>query len=79
MDIVTTVIELHQPNYVAYWDILEVDYDELDYGDAIFDLICSSQSGWEVTDMIDDLEDILSHIVCGLYIAMFDKRLHKQE
>lgn len=75
LDICCELADIEQNTYIAYWDCLAVEYDDLKYGDDIFGYLCSSQGGWEVSDLASGAEGILSYIVCGLYIAMFDKHM----
>lgn len=74
-DIAMQLTEIANETYIPYWDILEVEYDELEFGDEIFSYLCSDQSTKEVSDLAEGMEYTLSPIICGLYIAMFDKHL----
>lgn len=76
-DILLELTKIGGDTYVSYWDILEVEYDALSDGDAVFSYLCSGQDGWEVSDLAFDTKWTLCHIVCGLYIAMFDKVIKK--
>ncbi|BAW18979.1 hypothetical protein [Ralstonia phage RP12] len=77
MKICAEAMKLSEDNYIPYWDCLDsaIEYDELKNGDEIFSKLCSSQGCYEVADLAHSLEYTLGPIICGLYIAMFDKKL----
>lgn len=73
LEITAQLIKISRETYVPYWDILEVSYDDMKYGDEIFSYICSAQNNWEVSDLADGVRWMIGHIIAGLYITMFDK------
>lgn len=75
MDMAIQADWIGQQAYVPYWDILDVSYDDLKDADDIFDYLCSSQGGHEVTDLAYGIENIFGIIISGLYIAMLDKHM----
>lgn len=75
LDIAVKLYEISSTSYVPYWDILSAEYDDLKYGDEIYDYLCSSQSNWEISDLAISASNTVGIIICGLYIAMFDKHM----
>jgi hypothetical protein len=67
--------DLSSAHYVPYWDILDAEYDDMQYGDEVFSRICSSQGEEEVSDLAIAAYYDIGSIICGLYIAMFDKHM----
>lgn len=66
---------LAQQASVPYWEIMEFDYNAYADADDVYSYLCSSQGNYEISDLAWDVEFTLGQIVCGLYIAMFDKHL----
>ena len=64
---------IYNETYIEYWEGITVEYDDLKYADEIFTQLASGQSG-EVYHLATNTAYDLSHIIVGLYIAMFDKQ-----
>jgi hypothetical protein len=75
MDMAVQADWIGQQANIPYWDCLEVEYDDLENGDDIFSYLCSSQGEHEVTDLAYGIEGVFGMVICGLYIAMFDKHM----
>lgn len=78
MDIVVELRELEKQVYIPYWDSgLSVEYDDLTHGDDLYSYLFSSQSSWdeEAQGLVAGAEYEIGVIICGLYIAMFDKHM----
>ncbi|BAW19267.1 hypothetical protein [Ralstonia phage RP31] len=77
MSIIAEADKIASDNYIAYWDAVAdgIEYDELKYGDEIFNNLFTGQGGYEVSDLAQGLSYSIGPTICGLYIAMFDKRL----
>jgi hypothetical protein len=68
--------DMEEEIYVPYWDDgLAAEYDLLEHGDDLYDNLFSSQTGWEVMDLVGGARYELGAIICGIYIAMFDKHM----
>jgi hypothetical protein len=73
--------KIWKDNHIPYWDGLqeEISYDDLEYGDEIFNQMFSSQRQCEVSDLASCITDVVGPIICGLYIAMFNKKLVERQ
>lgn len=65
--------KLEGESSIDYWEFLDVEYDDLKYGDMIFGRITSTDSVYEVSDIFSGMDYVFTALIAGLYIAMFDK------